>query len=51
MDLPGILVYGPTREEALAGAQALALRVVADQLEHSEAPNAPLDLAFVINAA
>jgi predicted RNase H-like HicB family nuclease len=51
VDLPGVLVYGTTRDEALAGAQALALRVVADQLEHGEAPAAPLDLTFVVNAA
>ncbi|HEV3075426.1 MAG TPA: type II toxin-antitoxin system HicB family antitoxin [Thermoanaerobaculia bacterium] len=51
VDLPGVLVYGTTREEALAAAQALALRVLADKLEHGEAPAAPLDLSFVINAA
>jgi predicted RNase H-like HicB family nuclease len=51
VDLPGVLVYGATREEALAGAQALALRVVADKLEHGEAPAFPLDLSFVVNAA
>jgi predicted RNase H-like HicB family nuclease len=34
IDLPGVLVYGSTREEALAAAQALALRVLADKLEH-----------------
>jgi predicted RNase H-like HicB family nuclease len=30
VDLPGVLVYGATRDEAIAGAQALALQVVAD---------------------
>lgn len=44
-DLPGVLAYGATREEAIARAQALALRVLADRLEHGEpAPNLlPLD--------
>ena len=51
VDLPGVLVYGSTRDEALASAQALALRVVADQLEQGEAPAAPLALSFVVNAA
>ena len=51
VDLPGVLVYGATREAALAAAQALALRVVADRLEHGEAPAVPLDLSFVVNAA
>lgn len=34
--LPGTLVYAPTREEATARAKALALHVLADQLEHGE---------------
>ncbi len=51
VDLPGTLVYGASRDEALASAQALALRVVADRLEHGEAPASPLDLSFVVNAA
>lgn len=36
-DLPGVQVYGLTREAALSDAQALALRVLADRLEHGEA--------------
>jgi predicted RNase H-like HicB family nuclease len=31
-----VLAYGQTREEAIARAQALALRVLADSLEHGE---------------
>jgi predicted RNase H-like HicB family nuclease len=34
VDLPGALAYGNTSEEAQAKVQALALRVVADRLEH-----------------
>ncbi len=34
--LPGVMVYGQTREEAAARVQALALRVIADRLEHGE---------------
>jgi predicted RNase H-like HicB family nuclease len=34
--LPGVLAYGETREQARAFAQALALRVVAERLEHGE---------------
>lgn len=36
-ELPGVLAYGASQEEALAKAQALALRVLADRLEHGEA--------------
>ena len=44
-DLPGVLAYGATQAEAVAGAQALALRVLADRIEHGEpTPNLlPLD--------
>ncbi len=40
LDMPGVLAYGRTKPEAVAKVQALALRVLADQLEHGEtAPN------------
>ena len=45
-DLPGVLAYGRTRDEALATAEALALRVIADRLEHGERAPA-LDNLFV----
>ena len=35
-DLPGVMVYGASRVEAVAKAEALALRVMADRLEHGE---------------
>jgi predicted RNase H-like HicB family nuclease len=34
LQLPGVLAYGATRSEAIAHAEALALRVIADRLEH-----------------
>jgi predicted RNase H-like HicB family nuclease len=47
-ELPGALAYGETPEQAVAHAQALALRVVADRLEHGE--NSPM-LMFSFAAA
>ena len=35
-DLAGVLAYGQTRDEAVQRAKALALRVLADRLEHGE---------------
>lgn len=35
-DLPGVMAYGATRQEAIDRVQALSLRVMADQLEHGE---------------
>jgi predicted RNase H-like HicB family nuclease len=46
VDLPGVLAYGKTPEEAKAKVQALALRVVADRLEHGEAGPDLLSISF-----
>jgi predicted RNase H-like HicB family nuclease len=35
-DLPGVMAYGETREQAVAKAEALALRVMADRIEGGE---------------
>ena len=35
-DLPGVMVYGKDRREAIARVKALALRILADRLEHGE---------------
>lgn len=36
MEIAGVLVYGQTRQEAIEKVKALALRVLADRLEHGE---------------
>lgn len=36
VDLPGVLAYGQSREDAVARVKALALRVLADRLEQGE---------------
>ena len=36
-DLPGVLAYGSSRDEAVSKGKALAFRVLADRLEHGEA--------------
>jgi predicted RNase H-like HicB family nuclease len=35
-DLPGVMAYGPTRPTAIANVKALALRALADRIEHGE---------------
>jgi predicted RNase H-like HicB family nuclease len=35
-ELSGVLAYGQERQQAVDRAQALALRVIADRLEHGE---------------
>ena len=37
-DLPGVLAYGSTEKEAVASAQALALRILADRIEEQKEP-------------
>ena len=48
-ELPGVLAYGASQLEAQAKVKALALRVVAEQLEHGEAGPELGDISF--NAA
>jgi len=45
-DLPGVMVYGATREEAFCKVEALALRVLADRIEQGEFPPGSLSLSF-----
>jgi predicted RNase H-like HicB family nuclease len=35
-DLPGVMVYSQTKDEAVQRVKALALRVLADRLDHGE---------------
>jgi len=47
--LPGVLAYGASAEEAMAKAEVLALRVIAERLEFGEAR--PLDIRILLPAA
>jgi len=48
-ELPGVLAYGATPAEAMAKAEVLALRVIAERLEHSE--TGPQSISIAIPAA
>lgn len=48
-ELPGVLAYGNTANEAMAKAEVLALRVLAERLEHGESK--PIDISLSIPAA
>jgi predicted RNase H-like HicB family nuclease len=50
LELPGALTYGQTRDDAIAHAQALALRVLADRLEHGEAGPTWMSISFAAAA-
>ena len=44
--LPGVMAYGTTKTDAVAKVQALALRVLAERLEHGEAVPEFLSVSF-----
>lgn len=49
--LPGVLVYGSTPADAIARVEALALRVLADEIEHGERSAEDLSVSFLRPAA
>ena len=48
-ELPGVLAYGATADEAMARVQVLALRVMAERLEHGE--TRAVDIVMSVPAA
>jgi predicted RNase H-like HicB family nuclease len=46
LELPGVLAYGRTSDEAIAKAQALALRTLADRLEHADSAPEFVTISF-----
>lgn len=54
MELPGVITYGNSEDEAVKNAVSLALRVLADKIEHGEPVPVeasksifiPLDISF-----
>lgn len=48
-ELSGVLAYGATQAEAMSKAEVLALRVLAERIEHGEAK--PVAVNFVLPAA
>lgn len=49
MELPGVLTYGATKDEAILKAETLALRVIAERLEQGEAR--PTNITIALPAA
>jgi predicted RNase H-like HicB family nuclease len=46
IELPGVLAYGQTSDEAIAKVQALALRVLADRLENGDSAPEFVTISF-----
>ena len=51
LDLPGVLAYGSTEKAAVASAQALALRILADRIEEQKEPTETVTVSISIKAA
>ena len=49
-ELPGVLTYGISANEAMAKAEALALRVLAEQIETGESQPVPINIEFIAAA-
>ena len=49
-ELPGVLAYGATPLEAMSKAEVLALRVIAERLEHSESRPFAINISIPIAA-
>lgn len=49
-ELPGVLAYGATSQEAISKAEVLALRVIADRLEHGESRPFAINISIPIAA-
>ena len=48
VELPGVLSYGTTREEAISNTERLAIEVIADRIAHHELPASALGVHFTI---
>ena len=48
LELPGVMCYGSTRDEAISNAERLAIEVIADRIAHGELPSSSLGVSFAI---
>ena len=48
LEIPGVMCYGGTRDEAISNVERLAIEVIADRIAHGELPSSALDVSFRI---
>ncbi len=48
IELPGVLCYGETSDEAICNAERLAIEVIADRIAYGELPSSALRVTFSI---
>jgi predicted RNase H-like HicB family nuclease len=49
LELPGVMTYGQTREEAIGNTELLAIEVIADRIKHDELPPSALNVSFQVS--
>ena len=49
IELPGVMCYGQTRDEAISNTERLAIEVIADRIAHQELPSSALNVSFAIS--
>lgn len=48
LEIPGVMCYGHTREEAVSNTERLAIEVIAERIGHKELPSSALNLSFFV---
>ncbi len=48
LELPGVMCYGQTRDDAISKAERLAIEVIADRIAHGEMTSSALAVSFSI---
>lgn len=48
VELPGVMSYSGTRDEAVSNTERLAIEVIAERITHGELPSSALNVAFLV---
>jgi predicted RNase H-like HicB family nuclease len=48
LELPGVMSYGATREDAISNTERLAIEVIADRITHGEMAASALNVSFEV---
>lgn len=48
VELPGVMCYGQTRDEAISNTERLAIEVIADRIAHGQLPSSSLGVSFTL---
>jgi predicted RNase H-like HicB family nuclease len=48
LELPGVMCYGKSRDEAISNVERLAIEIIADRIAEGDLPSSALAVAFTI---